>query len=130
MARHAVRGGDGRHGAARNHLEVAYADGMLVACTTVRPPNGEGAAVVIVRVLPAYRPQGYGRTLYARPLEAAYARGAKDIEPIVWAPNVDGLKFALANGFVETERHVDDDDDDAYITLRLDPHQGGSGSVV
>jgi GNAT superfamily N-acetyltransferase len=103
----------------RYHLEVAYADSVLVACTTVRPPAEDGVATVIVRVLPEFRHQGYGRKLYARSLDAAYALGAKHIETIVWEPNVDGLKFALANGFTETDRYVPDGDDAAYITLRL-----------
>ena len=101
----------------RYHLEVAYADGVLVACTTVRPPGDDGTATVIVR--PDHRHQGYGRKLYARSLDAAYVLGARQVETIVWEPNVDGLKFALANGFVETERHRPDGEDAAYITLRL-----------
>lgn len=103
----------------RYHLEVAYADGVLVACSTVRPPDDDGTATVIVRVLPDHRHQGYGRKLYARCLDAAYALGAKQVETIVWEPNVDGLKFALASGFTETERYLPDGDDAAYITLRL-----------
>lgn len=103
----------------RHHLEVAYADGTLVACSTVRPPDGDGTATVIVRVLPEHRHQGYGRKLYARSLDAAYALGAKQVETIVWEPNADGLKFAEANGFTETERYVLDGEDAAYITLRL-----------
>jgi GNAT superfamily N-acetyltransferase len=103
----------------RYHLEVAYADGVLVGCTTVRPPADDGTATVIVRVLPAYRHRGHGRTLYARSLEAAYARGAKRIETIVWEPNVDGLKFAQAHGFVEVDRYIMDGAEAAYITLRL-----------
>lgn len=103
----------------RYHLEVAYADGVLVACSTVRPPGDDGSATVIVRVLPEHRHQGYGRKLYARSLDAAYALGAKQVETIVWEPNVDGLKFAGANGFIETERYLRDGEEAAYITLRL-----------
>jgi GNAT superfamily N-acetyltransferase len=103
----------------RYHLEVAYADGVLVACTTVRPPADDGVATVIVRVLPEFRHQGYGRKLYARSLDAAYALGAQHVETVVWEPNVDGLKFALANGFTETDRYLPDGGEAAYITLRL-----------
>lgn len=103
----------------RYHLEVAYADSALVACSTVRPPGDDGTATVIVRVLPEHRHQGYGRKLYARSLDAAYALGAKQVETIVWEPNVEGLKFAQANGFTETERCVPDGREAAYITLRL-----------
>lgn len=110
---------DVRERAGRNHLEVAYADGVLVACSTVRPPDADGFATVIVRVLPAYRHRGYGRALYARSLEVARSMQAAGIETIVWEPNVDGLKFAQANGFTETERYVLDGDEYAYIHLRL-----------
>jgi GNAT superfamily N-acetyltransferase len=110
---------DVRERAGRNRLEVAYADGTLVGCSTVRPPDADGVATVIVRVLAAYRHQGYGRALYARSLEAARSLPAAGIETIVWEPNVDGLRFAVANGFVETERYVLDGDDFAYIHLRL-----------
>jgi GNAT superfamily N-acetyltransferase len=103
----------------RNHLEVAYADGVLVGCSTVRPPDAGGIATVIVRVLPPHRHLGYGHAFYMRSLAAAQSLGASGVETIVWEPNVDGLKFALANGFTETERYVLDGAEFAYIHLRL-----------
>jgi GNAT superfamily N-acetyltransferase len=110
---------DVRDRVSRNHLEVAYAHGVLVGCSTVRPPDADGIATVIVRVLPAHRHLGYGRSSYARALSVARSLGASGIETVVWEPNVDGLKFALANGFAETERYVLDGAELAYIHLRL-----------
>ena len=48
----------------------------------------------------------------------AAARAAK-IKTIVWASNVDGLRFATGRGFVEVSREVFEDEDIPYITLRL-----------
>jgi GNAT superfamily N-acetyltransferase len=83
--------------------EVAYLDGELVACTTVRPP-AEGVATVIVRVLPEFRSRGYGTELYDRAVEQASRLGADTVATIVWESNVEGLAFAAKCGFVETGR--------------------------
>ena len=45
--------------------------------------------------------------------------GADRIETIIWASNVDGLRFALANGFVEISRYLPEDEEVPYLTLRL-----------
>ena len=110
---------EARDRASRYHLEVGYVGKVLVACTTVRPPDEHATATAIVRVLPAHRHQGYGRAAYARALAKARSLGATTIETVVWEPNVDGLKFALANGFIEVDRYVLDGAEHAYITLRL-----------
>lgn len=104
----------------RNILEVAYADAELVGCSTVRPPNADRVATVIVRVLPNHRHNGHGRTMYAHALGVARALDPSAIETIVWEPNADGLQFALVNGFVEVERYSLEDGEPAYITLRLE----------
>ena len=90
----------------RNHLEVAYLDGILVGCSTIRPPN-DGVVTVIVRVLPEFRRQGLGTRLYERALEHAQTLAPQHIETIIWAPNRAGVDFALAKGFVEVERDQD-----------------------
>ncbi|GAA4574331.1 GNAT family N-acetyltransferase [Planotetraspora kaengkrachanensis] len=109
-----------RERAGRNHLEVAYLGDELVGCTTVRPPvGGSATSTVIVRVLPAHRRNGYGGELYEREMAHARTSGARTIETVVLASNVDGLRFALSHGFVEVSRHLPPDDDDPFITLRL-----------
>ncbi|MHC0433239.1 GNAT family N-acetyltransferase [Streptomyces sp. O3] len=112
---------DVRGRAARYRLEVAYLGDVLVGCTTVRPPGDEtAAATVIARVLPEYRGQGFGGQLYARSLQQARELGADGIETVVLAANTEGLRFALARGFVEVERYVlDEGDTDVWVDLRL-----------
>ncbi|WP_229910925.1 GNAT family N-acetyltransferase [Streptomyces aurantiogriseus] len=106
--------------AARYHLENAYVGDVLVGCTTVRPPEGEEAvATVIARVLPAYRRRGHGTALYERGLAHARVLGARAVETCVLAVNEDGLRFAEARGFVETERYVLDGESDLWVDLRL-----------
>jgi GNAT superfamily N-acetyltransferase len=112
---------DVRQRAARNDLELAYADGVLVGNSTVRPPDGDTAtAVVIARVLPEHRGRGFGERLYERALRRARERDARVIETCVLASNKDGLRFALGHGFVETERYLLDGDTIPYVDLRLD----------
>ncbi|HZM75314.1 MAG TPA: GNAT family N-acetyltransferase [Candidatus Limnocylindrales bacterium] len=95
----------------RNHLEVAYLDGTLAGCSTVRPPDN-GVITIIVRVLPEFRRRGLGTRLYDRARAHAQTLTPQHIETIIWAPNTAGLDFALANGFVEVERDGD------WIVLR------------
>ncbi|SCF06059.1 Acetyltransferase (GNAT) family protein [Streptomyces sp. LcepLS] len=71
----------------------------------MRPPR-DGVATVIARVLPAHRRRGYGTELYAHALRQARALGATAIETCVLASNEDGLRFARAHGFTETDRYV------------------------
>lgn len=115
-----------RERAERNHLEVAYLDEItyrgevLVGCSTVRPPSNEAkVATVIVRVLPAYRRQGFGTDMYERGLALARKLGAEAIETVVLSSNADGLQFALKHGFMETERYMLDGDTIPWIDLRL-----------
>ncbi len=104
----------------RHHLEVAYVGDDLVGCTTLRPPApGSRTATVIVRVLAEHRRRGLGTQLYARSLAKARQLGAERIETIVWESNVEGLRFAEANGFVEADRYLPDGEQFAYVTLRL-----------
>ena len=110
-----------RERAGRNRLDVAYADGTAVGCSTVRPPDDETpAATVISRVLPEFRRRGYGTALYERGV--AHARtlsGADGVETVVLASNEEGLRFALSRGFVETERYLLPGDTVPFVTLRL-----------
>ncbi|MEU3841958.1 GNAT family N-acetyltransferase [Streptomyces sp. NPDC028635] len=104
----------------RYRLANAYLDGVLVGCSTVRPPR-DGAATVIARVLPPYRRQGIGTALYEDGLRHARVRGARTVETCVLAANTDGLRFALARGFTETDRYTLDGESDQWIDLRLAP---------
>ncbi|MEU0549914.1 GNAT family N-acetyltransferase [Micromonospora sp. NPDC005979] len=104
--------------AQRHILEVAYADGVAVGCSTVRPPAPD-AATVIARVLPGSRRHGYGEQLYQRGLARARELGAQTIETVVLASNDGGLRFARHHGFVETDRYVLPGDTIAFVDLRL-----------
>ncbi|MGQ4486164.1 GNAT family N-acetyltransferase [Streptomyces sp. 372A] len=106
--------------AGRNRLYVAYAGDALVGCSTVRPPSADNpAGTVIARILLEHRGQGFGGQLYAHALELARGLGAEVIETCVLASNPEGLRFALRNGFVETERYVLPGDTVPFIDLRL-----------
>ena len=100
-------------------LEVAYLGDVLVACTTVRPPEDGNSATVIVRVLPEHRRQGYGEFLYQRAMQQALSFGTKEIETIVWASNVDGLRFAQSRGFAEVSSYLPEGEDVPYLTLAI-----------
>jgi GNAT superfamily N-acetyltransferase len=109
-----------RERAQRNMLEVAYLGDVLVGCSTVRPPTGDAStATVIARVLPDHRRQGLGEKLYERGLAQARSLGAGEIETIVLASNVDGLRFAQTHGFVEVDSYLPPGDSVPFITLRL-----------
>ncbi|WP_026252420.1 GNAT family N-acetyltransferase [Streptomyces sp. PsTaAH-124] len=109
-----------RERAGRNRLENAYLGDTLVGCSTVRPPAGEDAvATVIARVLPGHRRTGIGTALYTRGLTHARVLGARAVETVVLAANEDGVRFAAARGFTETERYVLPDEHDVWLTLRL-----------
>ena len=111
-----------RERAGRNRLENAYVGDVLVGCSTVRPPQGEGAvATVIARVLPEFRRRGYGSALYDHALAHARALGARVVETCVLAVNEDGLRFARARGFTEVERYVLDGETAEWVDLRLVP---------
>lgn len=76
---------------------------------------------VIARVLPDYRGRGFGAALYEKGLDHARVLGARVIETCVLAVNGDGVRFALARGFVEVDRYVLDGESDEWIDLRLEP---------
>jgi GNAT superfamily N-acetyltransferase len=103
----------------RNVLEVAYDGDVLVGCSTVRPPSDDTpAAVVIARVLPAYRRRGFGAAIYRHCLERA--RGLGDgVETHILSSNTDGLRFAEAHGFVEVETYLLPGDTIPFVELRL-----------
>jgi aminoglycoside phosphotransferase (APT) family kinase protein/predicted GNAT family N-acyltransferase len=110
---------DVRERVGRNVLEVAYHDGILVGCSTVRPPSEETPAVTVIsRILPAYRRQGFGEELYRRCLARARDLGTS-VETIVLASNVEGLAFAESHGFVEFERYLLPGATIPFIGLRL-----------
>jgi GNAT superfamily N-acetyltransferase len=71
-------------------------------------------------VLPEYRRRGYGTRLYEDGLAHARGLGARAIETCVLAVNEDGLRFAGARGFVETDRYVLDGETDEWLDLRLE----------
>ncbi|MEV0643848.1 GNAT family N-acetyltransferase [Phytomonospora sp. NPDC050363] len=111
---------DVRERSGRNHLEVAYAGDVLVGCSTVRPPAGESKeSVVIARILPEHRRRGYGTRLYERGLARARELGAEAVETIVLGTNVEGLRFAEEQGFVEVENYVLPGGTERWHTLRL-----------
>ena len=97
---------DVRERAGRNKLEIAYAGDVAVGNSTVRPPDPEGVAVVIARVLPAHRGRGFGTLIHARALAAARALGPAAVETVVLEANGDGLRFAARHGYAEVERYV------------------------
>jgi GNAT superfamily N-acetyltransferase len=110
-----------RERSGRHRLDVAYRDDVLIGCNTVRPPE-DGVATVIVRVLPAFRRQSLGAQLLAREIVQAEATGARALETIVLASNVDGGRFARAHGFVDlVDTYVPPDSDDPFLTLRRRP---------
>ncbi|WP_306318546.1 MULTISPECIES: GNAT family N-acetyltransferase [unclassified Streptomyces] len=111
---------DVRERAGRNVMEVAYADDVLVGCSTLRPPRRDGVATVIARVLPEHRGRGFGRTLYERGLDRARALGADEIETVVLTSNTAGLRFAERAGFTaEVDRYRLDGDTVDWVELRL-----------
>jgi GNAT superfamily N-acetyltransferase len=103
----------------RNALTVAYVGEDLVGCATVRPPNDQGVATVIARVLPLHRRLGYGEAIYLNCLRHARDIGGKDIETIVLVLNEEGLRFAHTHGFIEVARHFPHGQADPFVTLRL-----------
>lgn len=109
-----------RERSGRHRLELAYLDQDAVGNSTVRRPTDDAGAMVIARVLPAYRRRGIGTLLYARGLEIA--RGWADerpVETVVLASNEDGLAFALAHDFVEVERYTLPGATIPYVALAL-----------
>ncbi|MFG2839513.1 GNAT family N-acetyltransferase [Streptomyces zaomyceticus] len=110
-----------RERAGRNRLAVAYLGPVAVGCSTVRPPDGETpSATVIARTLPEFRGRGVGTALYERGLAHARTLSGEGVETVVLASNEDGLRFALARGFVEVERYVLPGDTVPFVTLRQD----------
>jgi GNAT superfamily N-acetyltransferase len=113
-----------RERAARHRLCNAYVGEELVGCSTVRAPEGEERVVtVIARVLPAFRRRGFGTALYEDGLAHARGIGAGAVETCVLAVNEDGLRFARARGFAETERYTLDGETDVWVDLRLAPRE-------
>ncbi|MFE5515799.1 GNAT family N-acetyltransferase [Streptomyces sp. NPDC056529] len=108
-----------RERAGRNRLDVACLGDAAVGCSTVRPPDGETAATVIARTLPGFRGRGFGTALYERGLAHARTLGGEGVETVVLASDEEGLRFALARGFVEVERYVLPGDTVPFVTLRL-----------
>jgi GNAT superfamily N-acetyltransferase len=105
--------------ATRNRLTLGYDGDVLVGNATVRPPDEEGTAVVIVRILPEHRRRGHGSTYLAHELARARSQAPVHIGTVVLASNEDGLAFALARGFVEVDRYVLPGDTIPFVDLRL-----------
>ena len=104
----------------RHRLAVAHLGDTLVGCSTVRlPEESSEAATVIARVLPAHRRQGFGELIYQQGLAQARQLGARVIETVVLTTNPEGLRFALARGFVEVETYLLPGDTVPYTDLRL-----------
>jgi GNAT superfamily N-acetyltransferase len=109
-----------RERSGRHHLEVLYAGGEPVGCSTVRRPDDDQGAVVIARVLPEHRRQGFGQQLYERGLTLAREwADERPVETVVLASNDAGLAFAVAHGFVEVERYLLPGATVPYVALRL-----------
>jgi GNAT superfamily N-acetyltransferase len=113
-----------RQRAGRHRLELAYAGApgqeSPVGNSTVRRPSDEAGAVVIARVLPAYRRRGIGSQLYERGLAAAREwADDRPLESVVLASNQEGLDFALARGWVERERYTLPGATIPYVSLIL-----------
>ena len=105
-----------RERSGRHVLEVAYDGEVLIGCSTVRPPSEETDAVtVMARVLSPYRRRGFGTALYEHCLAQV---GEAAVETHILASNVDGLKFALAKGFVEVETYLLPGDTVPFVLLR------------
>ncbi|MFF0344629.1 GNAT family N-acetyltransferase [Kribbella sp. NPDC004875] len=103
----------------RNVLEVAYDGDVLVGCSTVRPPDEDtAAAVVIARVLPEYRRRGFGAAIYAHCLRRGRELAA-GIETHILSSNTDGLRFAKSHGFAEVETYLLPGDTIPFVELRL-----------
>jgi GNAT superfamily N-acetyltransferase len=111
---------DVRERSGRHRLELAYVADEAVGSSTVRPPADDAGAMVIARVLPAYRRRGIGTQLFHRGIEVAltWADG-RPLETVVLASNQDGLAFALARGFVEVERYTLPGATIPYVALEL-----------
>jgi len=108
--------------ATRNQLTLGYDDGasgVLVGNATVRPPDAEGTATVIVRILPQHRRRGLGSAYLTHELAEARVLRPEHIETVVLASNEDGLAFALARGFVEIDRYLLEGDTIPFVDLRL-----------
>ena len=115
---------DVRERSARHRLELAYVgapDGQsAVGNSTVRRPTEDEGAMVIARVLPAYRRRGIGTVLFHRGLEVALAwADQRPVETVVLETNEDGLAFALTRGFVEVERYTLPGATIPYVALEL-----------
>jgi RimJ/RimL family protein N-acetyltransferase len=107
--------------ATRHDLTVAYVGDRLVGCATIRPPVGEsGTVTVIVRIREPFRRRGLGTAYLEQVLADARALGPGRIETVVLESNADGLRFALAHGFVEHDRYVLEGQTVAFVDLHLE----------
>jgi hypothetical protein len=52
-------------------------------------------------------------------MRIARSSGAKAIEAVVLASNKDGMQFAVARGFIETNPYQMPGHEDSYIAMRL-----------
>ncbi len=111
---------DVRERSGRHRLELACLGDDAVGNSTVRRPTDEEGAMVIARVLPAFRRRGIGTLLFNRGLEVALSwADERPVETVVLASNEEGLAFALARGFVEVERYTLPGATIPYVALEL-----------
>jgi GNAT superfamily N-acetyltransferase len=110
---------DVKERATRNRLTLGYDGDVLVGNATVRPPDEEGTAVVIVRILPEHRRRGHGSTYLTHELGEAESQRPAHIGTVVLASNEYGLAFALARGFAEVDRYLLPGDTVPFVDLRL-----------
>ncbi|MEV7284434.1 GNAT family N-acetyltransferase [Streptomyces sp. NPDC093252] len=107
-----------RERAERYRLVNATLGGVPVGCSTVRPPTPDGVVTVIARTLPTHRGRGIGQALWADGLAHARGLSAREIRTVVAAGSADGLRFALARGFTESERFVPSGERAEWVDLR------------
>ncbi|MDQ2847834.1 MAG: hypothetical protein M3Y77_16115 [Actinomycetota bacterium] len=96
---------DVRDRVVQHRLALAYADGVLVGNSTVRPATQTEPATVIVRILPAWRRRGLGTEYFHRLTTQDPSLLGQDVATVVLTANRDGLAFCARHGFVEVERY-------------------------
>ena len=92
----------------RNHLTLAYVDGLLVGNATIRPASADRPATVIVRILSEHRRRGYGSTYLDRLITENPILLEGDLSTVVLLANRGALPFAERHGFTEVDRYVVD----------------------
>lgn len=116
---------DVRDWVVQHRLALAYADGVLVGNSTVRPATQIEPATVIVRILPAWRRRGFGAEYFHRLTTQDPTLLGQDVATVVLTANEDGLAFCARHGFVEIERYEVDGSEYADF-IRTSPESGAT----